>query len=289
MTKINFRFPQILVFSLTFIVVSFTQPAQPQQPPNNNSNSTKIRFIQPTLEKEPENRGAPGDRQGAGTRGDCPNVSKPLTALVPLIPRTLSLKQQTTTDKPLSKFVLGLTTAEYPTFWFYVPYQIKDIDVVKFVVLDENNNSITKEPLLINLSRTPGVISVRVPTTEKPLEIGKYYHWYFLIDCKSQTSSEESEDIAVEGLVQRIEPNPDLVRRLGTATPQERVALYAQAGIWEDALTLLSELRLAKPKDTALASDWQDLLKSVGLEDVASETITQCCTPIQDLRTQVTF
>ncbi|MEH1924336.1 DUF928 domain-containing protein [Nostoc sp.] len=265
------------MFSLTFIVVSLTQPAQSQQPSNNNSNST-IRFIQPTLEKEPENRGAPRDRQGAGTRGDCPNTNIPLTALVPLIPRNLKLKQLRTTDTSSSKFVLGLTNAEHPTFWFYVPYQIKDINVVKFVVLDENNNSITKEPLLINLSGTPGVISLRVPTTEKPLEIGKYYHWYFLVDCKSQTSSEESEDIAVEGLVQRIEPNRDLVRRLGTATPQERVALYAQAGIWQDALTLLSELRLAKPKDTVLASNWQDLLKSVGLEDVASETITQCCT-----------
>ncbi|MEH2137634.1 DUF928 domain-containing protein [Nostoc sp.] len=278
MTRINFRFPQILVFTLAFIVVNITQPAQSQQPSNNNSNNSKIRFIQPTLEKEPENRGAPSDRQGAGTRGDCPNANIPLTALVPLTPRNLSLKQLRTTDTSSSKFALGLTTAEYPTFWFYVPYQIKDISIVKFVVLDENNNSVTKEPLLINLSGTPGVISVRIPTTEKPLEIGKYYHWYFLVDCKSQTSSEESEDIAVEGLVQRIEPNSDLVRRLGTATPQERVALYAQAGIWQDALTLLSELRLAKPKDTVLTSDWQDLLKSVGLEDVARETITQCCT-----------
>lgn len=78
--------------------------------------------------------------------------------------------------------------------------------------------------------------------------------------------------------MQRIEPNRDLVRRLGTATPQKRVTLYAQAGIWQDALTLLSELRLAKPKDTVLASDWRNLLKSVGLEDVASETIIQCCT-----------
>ncbi|PHJ70261.1 hypothetical protein VF05_10685, partial [Nostoc linckia z3] len=57
----------------------------------------------------------------------------------------------------------------------------------------------------------------------------------------------------------------------------------ALASDWQDLLKSvgLEDVGLAKPKDTALASDWQDLLKSVGLEDVASETITQCCTPMK--------
>ncbi|NMF65511.1 hypothetical protein DP113_34385 (plasmid) [Brasilonema octagenarum UFV-E1] len=84
--------------------------------------------------------------------------------------------------------------------------------------------------------------------------------------------------IAVEGLVQRIALKNDLTRRLQTATLRQRVALYAQAGIWQDAVTTLGELRRAKLRDTTLAADWKNLLESVGLEDIATEAIASCCT-----------
>ena len=271
MTRINFlSLQKALVLSATFLLVNITQlSVQSQQ-----SSTTKIRFVQPTLEKEPENRGAPRDRRGAGTRGNCPATNKPLTALVPLVSKTANQKQ-VTTDIAKTQYVLGLTTAEHPTFWFYVPYVPTNINSVKFVLLDEKNNSLTKEPIPIILSNMPGVIRVTVPTTEKPLEIGQYYHWYFLIDCNPQS---RSEDIAVEGLVQRIVPSNELTRRLKAATPRQRVALYAQAGIWQDALTTLGELRRAKLQDATLASDWKELLESVGLEHMALEAIAPCCT-----------
>ena len=256
MTKIDFlSLLKALVLSTAFLLVNITQLlAQTQQ-----STTTKIRFVQPSLEKQPANRGAPRDRTGAGTRGDCPATSKPLTALVPLE----------------SKTVLSLTTDEHPTFWFYVPYVPKNINSVKFVLLNEQNNSLTKEPIPITLSNTPGVIRVSIPKTEKPLEIGQYYHWYFLIDCNPQS---RSEDIAVEGLVQRIVPKEELTRALDTATPRQQVALYAQAGIWQDALTTLGELRARQRQDATLVTDWKDLLESVGLENISTEAIAPCCT-----------
>lgn len=271
MTKINFLSPlKALVLSATFLLVNITQlAAQSQQ-----SNTTRIWFFQPTLERQPENRGAPRDRRGAGTRGDCPATNKPLTALVPLVSTTANQKQ-VTTGTSNTQYVLGLTTSEHPTFWFYVPYLPKNLNSVKFVILDEKNNSLTKEPIPITLFNTPGVIRVNVPKTEKPLEIGQYYHWYFLIDCNPQNNS---EDIAVEGLVQRIVPNDELTHRLKTATPRQRVALYAQAGIWQDALTTLGELRTRQRQDASLATDWKDLLESVGLENISTEAIAPCCT-----------
>lgn len=270
MTRINFiSLQKALALCATFLLVNITQlSAQSQQ-----SNTAKIRFVQPTLEKQPENRGAPRDRRGAGTRGDCPVANKPLTALVPLVSKTANQTVKTGTAN--TQYVLGLTTAEHPTFWFYVPYVPKNINSVKFVLLDEKNNSVTTEPIPITLSNTPGVIKVSVPATEKPLSIGQYYHWYLLIDCNPQS---RSEDIAVEGLVQRIVPKQELTRRLVAATPRQRVALYAQAGIWQDALTTLGELRTRQRQDAALATDWKDLLESVGLENLSMEAIAECCT-----------
>ncbi|MBR8833333.1 MAG: DUF928 domain-containing protein [Stigonema ocellatum SAG 48.90 = DSM 106950] len=270
MTRINFlSLQKALALCATFSLVNITQlSAQSQQ-----SNTAKIRFVQPALERQPENRGAPKDRKGAGTRRNCPVANKPLTALVPLV--SITANQTVQTGTATRQYVLSLTTAEHPTFWFYVPYAPKNINSVKFVLLDEKNNSLTTEPIPITLSNTPGVIRVSVPATEKPLEIGQYYHWYFLMDCSPQS---RSEDIAVEGLVQRIVPKQELTRRLVTATPRQRVALYAQAGIWQDAVTTLGELRIRQRQDAALASDWKDLLDSVGLENISTVAIASCCT-----------
>lgn len=271
--KISFCFKPInIVFGIIFTFVSLTHfPAQSQQ-----SSRGKVRFIQPTVEKEPENRGAPNDRQGAGTRGDCPNVSIPLTGLIPLMPTNVSQKQQKLISASTTQIALGLTVSEFPTFWFHFPYKPQDINSVKFILLDEENNSVTPEPIPIKISGTPGIISVRLPSTAKPLEIDKYYHWYFLVDCNPQS---RTDDIAVEGLVKRIEPHSDLTSRVKTAKPEELVLIYAQAGIWHDALSLLGELRRSQPLDSTLTSDWQELLESVNLGSIATQAITPCCNP----------
>ncbi|MBD2438438.1 DUF928 domain-containing protein [Nostoc sp. FACHB-110] len=271
--KIDCYLPAInLVLAIIFAGVSFIPfPAQSQQ-----SYNTRVRFIQPTLEKEPENRGAPNDRQGAGTRGDCPNVNIPLTALIPLRQQNLNQKQEKPINASPNQISLGLTVNESPTFWFYFPYQPQEINSVKFVLLDEENNSVTQEPIPITISETPGIISVRLPSTTKPLEIGKYYHWYFLVDCKPQS---RTDDLSVEGLVKRVEPNSAIMSRLKTSKPEELVVMYAQAGIWQDAISILGELRRKHPQDPRLAADWQDLLKSVDLSHIATQRITPCCHP----------
>lgn len=276
----NFSFQQIaLVYSTACVLVSGMQLQAKSESISMFSselNTQSVRFVQPTLEREPKDRGAPGDRKGAGSRGGCPVVANkpPLTGIVPLVERTSNQKQQGKISLLSSKFVLGLTVSEYPTFWFYVPYSGKDINSVKFVLLDENNNYVTKEPISVTVSGTPGVISVTLPKTEKPLEVGKFYHWFLSVDCQTQ---DQSENTVVEGLVQRIATNSNLMRRIARATPQERVALYAQEGIWQDALTLLGELRRTQPQNTALVSDWKNLLTSIELQSVASESIVPCC------------
>jgi len=266
MTKINSTLAKMkLACSIMPLIIFMQLLAQTQLA------SAQARFIQPTLEQEPENRGAPSDRVGAGSRGNCPAVSKAAVGLVPEMLRKVTQNAGTST----SKFILGLTEAEYPTFWFYIPYTSKQISSVKFVLVDEKDTYVTKEPLPITLSETPGVISVPLPKTLKPLERGKYYHWYLLIDCQPQS---RSEDIALQGLVKRVAPQPDFTNRLKTATPSQQVVLYSQQGYWQDAITILGELRRKNPQDAALANDWKELLNSVQLGDVAAEPISPCCT-----------
>lgn len=251
-----------IVFSTLLISIIILIGLNPQQAVK--SQNKRVRFVQPVLSKPPVNRGAPTDRRGAGTRGECPAVSMAPTGIMP------------TVASNNTQFVIGNTATEYPTFWYYIPYNAEKIHSVKFAIVDEKENLLTKEPIPVNISGTPGIISFTLPKTEQPLKPGQYYHSYLLIDCNPQS---RSEDTAIEGLVQVVAPSSEFTKRFQAATEREKVNLYAQQGYWQDAITTLGELRRRQPQDTSLTEDWKALLNSVTLGDIAGENISPCCKP----------
>lgn len=240
--------------------VHFAQLKPPTKAPARRSRrASRVQFVLPKL----LDKGAPiGRRRGAAGRGNCLAVNPPLTALVPAA-GTL----------PVSN-VWGLTVTKHPTFWFYVPYSDTSASSGEFVLQDEADNDVYRA--LITLPERPGVVSLRLPSTSAPLELGKLYHWYFKVNCDQQATS---GPVFVEGWVQRVTPSPTLESQLAAATPQQQVALYAANGIWHEALTSLAKLRQVNPEDTALTTDWAELLQSAGLGELASAPMVQCCTP----------
>jgi hypothetical protein len=168
-----------------------------------------------------------------------------------------------------------LTAAAHPTFWFYVPYSSSSVRSAEFALQDEQDNDVYRAA--VKLPDKPGVMSVNLPSTSKPLETGRMYHWFFKIHCVGQNIS---SPVFVEGWVERVTPSPTLARQLEiAATPEQRVAVYAANGIWHDALTAVGEMRLNDPANTALKADWNNLLQSVNLAEIASKSIVPCCTP----------
>lgn len=248
-----------------------TSKQQPQQkPPNEQKNKAADRFVPPI----PPDLGSPGQREGAASRGGCPLMENPLTALVPVTKAASGEKQQGKLAKPAPEFVWSLTAAEHPTFLFYVPYSPPSLKSVEFALQDRDDNDVYRT--YVKLPATSGIVSLNLPAASKPLLIGKPYHWFFKISCDPQTTS---VPIFVEGWVQRVTPSSTLTSQLKTASPQQRIDLYATNGLWQDALTSLAELRLVNPDDANLKADWNKLLQSVGLADIASKPIVNCCTP----------
>ncbi|MHC5936151.1 DUF928 domain-containing protein [Nostoc sp.] len=217
----------------------------------------------------PPDRGATGDRGGAASRG-CGVSNQSVIALVPVYKQTL--KQGQTEAVSVTK-VWGLTTEKHATFWFFVPYKKSTINSIEFVLKDESTKlSQTLYRTTVTIPEEPGIISIRLNATTPPLEVDKMYHWFFKIkiNCNPQQPPEQEY---VEGWVQRVNLNPKLVDSPKQATPLQRVKLYADNGIWYDALTTLAELRLAKPEDPTLAVEWMNLLKSVDLENLAKQPL----------------
>lgn len=204
---------------------------------------------------DPPKDGAPTKTEGAASRngGICHQNSKALhQSIIPLLPANH----------------YGLTVAEHPTFFVYVPQT--SAQKALFVLKDEKEDYYYQKT--VPIPRTAGIVSFKLPTDAPVIEIGKGYKWSFVIICGE---SLEPDSPGVEGRIQRIELNPALSNQLEKLSLLERAASYGKDGIWYDTLTSLAELRRSQSNDVTLAANWEELLKAVGLEAIASEPLLQ--------------
>lgn len=243
------------IFSLTTKPVSATiepvtnpkltqdipEPTGPGTPGRSVPGGTFVRFEPPAglpslLESsEPPSLSLPSP----ASQPDSPETCKPATLLLP-------------------SSNIGLTASEYPTFFVGVTRYAKN---GTFTLYDQAGTKISE--MSIPLNENLGVFAINLPKTAPGLEIGKYYRWSF-----SVVYGPTKQGMA-EGFIRRIEINRNLQEKLEKANPLERAALYAQNGIWFDTLSTLSQMRQKEPNNTTLVNEWQELLKSQGLETVA--------------------
>jgi hypothetical protein len=204
---------------------------------------------------DPPGDGTPSDTAGGASRdgGICPEDLQTISPrITPLKPTNHS----------------GLTVAEHPTFFVYVPQTAAQKAV--FVLKDETEDYFYQQT--ISIPRTAGVVSFKLPDDAPALESGKTYQWSFVMIC-GQAIRPDSP--AAEGKIQRIEPNPELLRQLKNLSPLERAALYGKNGLWYDTLASLAEQMRSQPNDSTLLSTWEKLLQSVGLEAIATKPLLQ--------------
>ncbi|XZO01761.1 MAG: DUF928 domain-containing protein [Microcoleus sp.] len=204
------------------------------------------RFVQPTDDA------VSGDAQRVTrTAAPCVKGKIDLTALVP--------------ENKITR-----TVSEYPVFFFYLPQT--DAPQAEFVLQDENGKQIYQTTLKINNSS--GVTGVSIPANGNmsPLQVGKKYRWFVALICDAQ---DRSADVSETGIVGRVELSADIRSKLEKADVREKTFIYAQNGIWQDALSTLAAARLANPNDAKLTADWASLLDSVKLGKIATEPIVE--------------
>ncbi len=247
MLPLNQIKPTLAIILALVSLTNYAAPtsAQPNRSHTNRFDNIQISFLDGTTRGRPGRRSDTGSRDGKG----CPSTDTPIIALMP-------------------QNHFGLTLEQYPTFWFYIPYKPDQITSAKFVLRDQNSKEIYQTSL--SLVGTPGLVSFSLPPVAS-LEVNNQvtdvsgYQWDLILYCGSQ-------DFSLRGWVQRI-TRPDLERQLQTATPRERIALYAENSIWYTALNDLAKLRISQPQNRTLAQDWTNLLKDVGLETLANKPI----------------
>ncbi|MEH1816817.1 MAG: DUF928 domain-containing protein [Nostoc sp.] len=242
--------------------VTNKQPAQPVKTPASPQQPTsRPVFILP---KAPSPLSpVSGRRAGMGSRDNCPAVSTSLTALVPFQEEQKVGKQ---TNNSIVGTVEGLTTLERPTFWFYIPYT-KDLSnsSAEFSLQDSAENDVYRNA--IALPSEPSIVGISLPSTAS-LKVDKTYRWYLKVRCSQETAS---IPVYVEGDIKKINLDSRVIQQIEAANePRQKIIIYAEKGIWFDALNLLAEIHISNYKDASVEEDWQSLLQSINLDNIAT-------------------
>ena len=218
-----------------------------------------------------------GRRSGGAGRGPICAVladdlgSNELKALIPYKrddAQASTLENQTSSVNSDPELVGGLTITGQPTFWFYVPYVASpneassQLRVAQFVLVDaadETAQPILNELVAFDLSDSPRLVEYQPPYT---LEPERLYKWYFSVICDAEKLSRNP---VVRGWVQRVEEPANLQIELSNVAGFDRYGVYAENGIWFEAVTALVN---ARRQFTSIdREDWSSLLAYFGISD----------------------
>ena len=159
---------------------------------------------------------------------------------------------------------MGLTQSARPDFLVYKPQTTAQ--TAEFSLFDEQKNGIYQVNLPV--AKQAGLVSIHLPADAPSLEKDKSYYWTLALVCNP---TDRTEDWVVGGWVEHTEPTADLKQQLANAAAAERVSLYAKQGFWYDALNTLVELQRTQPSNSTLGTTWAKLLKSGGLDAIATK------------------
>lgn len=196
-------------------------------------------------------RGAPSRTGDGGTRSAtaciAPNAGK-ITAVVP--------------DNNVAT-----TVATNPSLFVYIPEnKAKSGEII---LSDAEGNDLYSSKFTV--TNQAGIMRIDLPDI---LQTGRIYDWQVILNCTGDIEVVDmGSNPSVQGKIETVQISDDLQTKLATvqATPLEVAKLYAEAGVWQETLKTLADLRNKYPKE------WVELLQSVGLGSLSQENISNCC------------
>jgi len=190
----------------------------------------------------PPMRGAPARRMAGSTRG-AGGVDATLNVLAP--------------DH------VGLTASAGPSLYWYLskPVAVR----VEVAVISED----AIDPLL-EVAFDAGTAGInRVSLADHGIEIAEdtEIEWSVAIVVDP---AQRSKDIFTTGALKRVAAESALTEKLASASAEDRIGLYAEHGLWYDAIEAVSKLIDAAPGDARWRELRADFLDQVGLAEAAA-------------------
>lgn len=156
------------------------------------------------------------------------------------------------------------TISGHPTFLWYVS-NTTPVQISFTLVEPEVSDSVFEKRLKVD---KPGIISLRLPSNVPELIEGKEYKWTVSVICNEKRPTENTYAFA---WIQRVPATPELSQKLaGASDKQKRSLIYAQSGIWYDAISMLYTNSQYNTQQNLQALEiFSSLLRQVGLSELA--------------------
>jgi Domain of Unknown Function (DUF928) len=248
------NFQPLSSLTLLGILIGVVLPslAAPVKPSKSAPRPSPIRWNPPP---PPPNLGDPGGRgQGGGSRGDC-KAYEGMKALLP------------------GAQTAGLTTQEHPTFWLNFPNGLADQVPLEMSLQTPQGKPIFKK--IWNATPTPaGIVHMSLPQDAPALQLNQRYRWSISIYCDADNPD---TPITVRGTIARTALSPTVnLTNFTQLSAIEKARLYAEQGIWYDALTTLGMEKRTATQPASLRA-WDTLLQQAELESMISIPLQPCC------------
>jgi hypothetical protein len=210
---------------------------------------SRIRFVPPVTKN-------PRQSRGSGSRGCDQSLPGDLVTL--LIP---------------SREQIGQTLSGHPTFFWHLSQPVSV--PIQFTLVEPG----VTEPLFVKQIDSPkaGMMQQELPKDRPELVPGRTYGWSVTLVCNARRPSANPYFYS---WIERVPTTPALEQQLAEVTSQssgnassdrERALLYAEAGLWYDALATISKAQVTNPNNPFVQTDFLSLLDQVGLSEVVRQ------------------
>ena len=151
-----------------------------------------------------------------------------------------------------------------PTLYWFVSERIES-DAELTIVDDTSVDPLLKLKLTSPIE--PGIHALALKEHGVKLETGVPYQWFVAVVVDP---GQRSYDVIAGGEIKRVAHPNDLAGQVSSAGTQGTPRVYAEAGIWYDALDKLSTQISDRPGDAGLRQQRAALLDQVGLPGAAA-------------------
>lgn len=197
----------------------------------------------PRVVYKPPTMGKPAKTVGGGSRGD----GEVMPRLFVMAPNHV-----------------GQTTSGQPSLFWYID-RVPDAGWrLEFTLLDEGGVAPRVERALPTPERA-GLHRIRLADFDATLDPGREYQWSVAL---IRNPDDRSKDVAATAWIDRVE-SAQISPRLDGQDGSRAAAIYAEAGIFYDALAALCDAIDLDPANAELREQRSALLRQVGLEVTA--------------------
>lgn len=179
-----------------------------------------------------------------------------------------------------ARATIDTTLSSHPTLWAYVASLPQDTQVQFTPISSDRADKADKRELYktrFKLTGQTGLVGIHLPDDKPALAIGKSYIWRMRIVCDG------GRDLIIGSVIQRSDPTAMkpasggnatlLLQELARAPEQDKPALYAELGVWQDAVTTLINLQRKQPNDPEIKADWRNLLTGAQMSELVNAPI----------------